>query len=130
MCKIYVFLGGTGSFRYMAPEVMRNESYNELVDIYSFGIIFWQLLTGIKPYEYLQNKAAFIQLVGQQMERPSLDPLLINMNIPIEIQEILTLSWTDNLTERLTANEILMKLKMIYSRINIFTTTCCSSLIF
>ena len=64
------------------------------------------------------------------MERPSLDPLLINMNIPIEIQEILTLSWTDNLTERLTANEILMKLKMIYSRINIFTTTCCSSLIF
>src|SRR4051794_8499674 len=34
-----------------APEIIRGGEYDERVDIYSFGMILWELLTRAKPYE-------------------------------------------------------------------------------
>lgn len=33
-----------------APEILRGETYDEKVDIYSFGIVMWEILTGLRPY--------------------------------------------------------------------------------
>ncbi|RNA33138.1 mitogen-activated kinase kinase kinase 13-like [Brachionus plicatilis] len=41
----------------MAPELIRNENYSEKVDIYSFGVVFWELLTCEKPYNNLDPKS-------------------------------------------------------------------------
>lgn len=35
---------------YMAPEVIQCEPYNEKCDVYSFGIILNELITGNYPY--------------------------------------------------------------------------------
>ncbi|KAJ0668887.1 putative protein kinase TKL-Pl-5 family [Helianthus annuus] len=35
----YKMTGGTGSYRYMAPEVYRRESYDKSVDVYSFALV-------------------------------------------------------------------------------------------
>ena len=35
----------------MAPEVLANRSYDEKADVYSFGIIVWELLARECPYE-------------------------------------------------------------------------------
>ncbi|OEU15056.1 flag-tagged protein kinase [Fragilariopsis cylindrus CCMP1102] len=40
-----------GTVQWMAPEVLANRSYDEKADIYSFGIIVWELLTRECPYE-------------------------------------------------------------------------------
>ncbi|XP_058078660.1 serine/threonine-protein kinase STY13-like [Magnolia sinica] len=42
--------GETGTFVYMAPEVIRVEPYDEKCDVYSFGIILNELITGQYPY--------------------------------------------------------------------------------
>jgi serine/threonine protein kinase len=42
--------GGTGTLIYMAPEVALNKPYSEKVDIYSFGVILWQLASGVAPF--------------------------------------------------------------------------------
>jgi len=42
---LYRLTGNTGSLRYMAPEIAKNQPYNFAVDVYSFGIIFWQVCT-------------------------------------------------------------------------------------
>jgi serine/threonine protein kinase len=34
----------------MAPEVGMEEPYNELCDVYSFGVLFWEMMTLSKPY--------------------------------------------------------------------------------
>lgn len=34
----------------MAPEVIRSEPYNEKCDVYSFGIVLNELVTGEYPY--------------------------------------------------------------------------------
>ena len=39
-----------GTYLYMAPEVFRHEPYNAKVDVYSFGIILFELLDGGVPF--------------------------------------------------------------------------------
>ncbi len=60
----YNLTGGTGTIRYMAPEVYLYKNYDLNVDIYSLGFIFYYILTGIKPFinynvntikEYMNN---------------------------------------------------------------------------
>ncbi len=46
----FIMTGETGSYRFMAPEVFRHEEYNETVDIYSFAMIFYNLLAGYAPW--------------------------------------------------------------------------------
>ena len=48
--------GNTGTLRYMAPEVALGEYYNQSVDVYSFGIITWQILKGKIPFEEMNKK--------------------------------------------------------------------------
>lgn len=39
-----------GTPRWVAPEVIREERYSEKADIYSFGVILWELETRQIPY--------------------------------------------------------------------------------
>ena len=42
--------GMTGSLRYMATEVALCQPYCEAVDIYSFGIIAYEMYVGVAPF--------------------------------------------------------------------------------
>jgi serine/threonine protein kinase len=35
-----------GSPPWMAPELIRNEPYGKTVDVWSYGVVLWELLTG------------------------------------------------------------------------------------
>ncbi|POG73366.1 kinase-like domain-containing protein, partial [Rhizophagus irregularis DAOM 181602=DAOM 197198] len=39
-----------GVIPYMAPEVLRGKPYTKAADIYSFGIIMWELTSGIPAF--------------------------------------------------------------------------------
>ncbi|XP_068660974.1 uncharacterized protein [Aristolochia californica] len=68
---------GKGTPQWMAPEVLRNEPSDEKSDIYSFGVILWELVTETIPWENL-NSMQVIGAVGfmnQRLEIPSdMDP--------------------------------------------------------
>jgi serine/threonine protein kinase len=47
--------GETGTYRWMAPEVIRHEKYSVASDTYSFGILLWQLVTrNPRPFDSMQ----------------------------------------------------------------------------
>ena len=55
-------MGAVGSLAYMAPEQLRNEGATHQSDIYSLGVVMYQLLTGQLPYD-ADNQAALIQKI-------------------------------------------------------------------
>ena len=40
-----------GTPLYMAPELVKHEKYSEKVDVWSLGVITYQLLTGTTPFD-------------------------------------------------------------------------------
>lgn len=51
-----------GSARYMAPEVILSETYTEKADVYSFGVILWEVITKQKPFEYLADNQIILEV--------------------------------------------------------------------
>ena len=43
-----------GTVAWMAPEVIRHELCSEKVDVWSYGVLLWELLTHEKPYHVSQ----------------------------------------------------------------------------
>ena len=52
--------GFTGTYRWMAPEMIKEKHHTKKVDVYSFGIVLWELLTALTPFENMTpEQAAF-----------------------------------------------------------------------
>jgi len=51
--RSYISTGIAGTPEWMAPEVIRQDRVSESADIFSFGVILWELVTGRKPWEHL-----------------------------------------------------------------------------
>eukprot|EP00439_Symbiodinium_sp_Y106_P079554 s13_g18.t1 len=49
----YSMTGGVGSWRYMAPEVVRHQAYDEKVDVYALGLIIYFMNSGCAPFYQL-----------------------------------------------------------------------------
>ncbi|KAL9687143.1 hypothetical protein QQ045_031541 [Rhodiola kirilowii] len=91
----------------MAPEVIRNEPSNEKSDVYSYGVILWELATDKVPWESL-NAMQVIAAVGfmdRQLEIPKdVDP---------EWVSIIQSCWNSDLKSRPTFLELLERLKIV-----------------
>ncbi|KAI5068160.1 hypothetical protein GOP47_0016505 [Adiantum capillus-veneris] len=90
----------TGTYRWMAPELystvtLRNgekKHYNHKVDVYSFSIVLWELLTNRMPFEGMSNlQAAYA--AAFKGTRPSLSE---NLNLPDELTFILQSCWAED----------------------------------
>jgi serine/threonine protein kinase len=46
-----------GTVSWMAPEIIRNEPCSEKVDVWSYGVVLWELLTCELPYKDLDSSA-------------------------------------------------------------------------
>uniref|UniRef100_A0A1B6E331 Mitogen-activated protein kinase kinase kinase dlk-1 n=1 Tax=Clastoptera arizonana TaxID=38151 RepID=A0A1B6E331_9HEMI len=46
-----------GTVAWMAPEIIRNEPCSEKVDIWSYGVVLWELLTCETPYKDVDSSA-------------------------------------------------------------------------
>ncbi|KAL2091549.1 hypothetical protein ACEWY4_013812 [Coilia grayii] len=68
----------TGSILWMAPEVLRmqdNNPYSFQSDVYSYGIVLYELMTGELPYSMIANRDQIIYMVGRGYLSPDLSKL-------------------------------------------------------
>jgi serine/threonine protein kinase len=71
--QTYHLTGQTGSLRYMAPEVCMDMPYNESCDVYSWGILYWQICSLQTPFSKY-NTRLHAERVVHGGERPKVDP--------------------------------------------------------
>lgn len=65
--------GKTGSLRYMAPEVAREDPYNQSVDVYSLAIMAWQIFEMDTPFRGY-SIAMHNDMVVEKGGRPRVNP--------------------------------------------------------
>ena len=108
--EAYKMSGETGSLRYMAPEVADALPYHWSADVYSFGIILWEINSGKKPFEGL-NRETFYERVVHGGERPPL-----SRKWPKELTSIMTDCWDDDMNNRPKFRDILARLDAILEK--------------
>ncbi|CAA7410771.1 unnamed protein product [Spirodela intermedia] len=102
-----VMTSETGTYRWMAPEVIEHRPYDQKADVFSFGIVLWELLTGKLPYENLTPLQAAVGVVQKGL-RPS-----IPESTHPRLAALLERCWHQDPSERPEFSEILDALRLI-----------------
>ncbi|CAH9123611.1 unnamed protein product [Cuscuta epithymum] len=76
-----------GTYRWMAPEMIKRKSYGRKVDVYSFGLILWEMVTGFIPYEDMTSVQAAFAVVNKNT-RPT-----IPMDCPPSMKTLIEQCW-------------------------------------
>ncbi|XP_015694233.1 serine/threonine-protein kinase STY46 [Oryza brachyantha] len=97
----------TGTYRWMAPEVIEHKPYDSKADVFSFGVVLWELLTGKIPYEFLTPLQAAIGVVQE-----GLRPVIPKGTDP-KLALLLESCWQQNPVNRPDFVQILQKLDEI-----------------
>eukprot|EP01090_Pellita_catalonica_P015326 TRINITY_DN413_c0_g1_i1.p1 TRINITY_DN413_c0_g1~~TRINITY_DN413_c0_g1_i1.p1 ORF type:complete len:719 (-),score=115.94 TRINITY_DN413_c0_g1_i1:68-2224(-) len=64
--------GAKGTPLYMAPEVMLQEGFDEKADVYSFGIVLWEIVSRKDPYPHHTDYQTFVKAIVEDGERPKI----------------------------------------------------------
>ncbi|KAG9292319.1 hypothetical protein G9A89_009131 [Geosiphon pyriformis] len=101
-----------GVIPYIPPEVLKGETFTTAGDIYSLGMILWELATGKPPFYDCSHDHILIMAIlnGQR-------PMITFPLIPPLIAEIIVKCWDFNPKNRPTAREVwrkLWKLREVY----------------
>lgn len=62
------------SHSFLFPLVMMGAPFNEKADVYSFGIVLWEILTFTEPFPHHNNVPGFVKAVAHEGERPVIPP--------------------------------------------------------
>jgi eukaryotic-like serine/threonine-protein kinase len=73
-----------GSPKYMAPEQILGKKVDERADIYSLGVILYEMFSGVPPYSRGDHMSVMYQHV-QGKARPPID---INKDLPLELNNL------------------------------------------
>src|SRR6266542_1497885 len=90
-----------GIIPYMAPEILQGKEYTTASDIYSFGMIMWELMTGRMPFWDQKDDIELIIKICKGF-RPS-----IITNAPKGYIELMQECWNSDPNKRPTANDII-----------------------
>ena len=93
----YKMTGNTGTLAYMAPEVALRKQYNEKVDVYSFAVLLWQMLSGENPHPNLTREEHMQQVVIDG-ERLTVFPIMARA--PIGVARLIEQCWHADHTQR------------------------------
>ncbi|KAK1616186.1 hypothetical protein QYE76_021703 [Lolium multiflorum] len=108
--KHHTFLSSkstAGTPEWMAPEVLRNEPANEMCDVYSFGVILWELATLSVPWTGL-NPMQVVGAVGFQNKR-----LEIPKEVDPQVASIIYSCWDNDPSKRPSFSQLLSPLKKL-----------------
>jgi eukaryotic-like serine/threonine-protein kinase len=73
-----------GSPKYMAPEQILGKKVDERADIYSLGVILYEMFSGIPPY----SRGDHMSVMYQHVQGKARPPIEINKDLPLELNNL------------------------------------------
>ena len=110
----YQLTANTGSKRYMAPEVASRARYNLSVDVFSFGILFWEMCSLEKPFDGF-TELQHMNLVVQRGHRPKMDAI---KQWPLSVRHIISRCWHPISNERPSFRQVVNALIQVHTEMS------------
>ncbi|XP_075535173.1 proto-oncogene serine/threonine-protein kinase mos [Dermacentor variabilis] len=98
-----------GTVQYMAPEVLLGQRPEFSADVYSLGVVLWQMQSGVRPFDGLHQHAVMFQVVRLRV-RPSFAE---NHGAP-ELQDLVKRCWSHECEERPSVGAVLLELGALH----------------
>ncbi|KAM3255687.1 hypothetical protein ACQJBY_048706 [Aegilops geniculata] len=100
----------TGTYRWMAPEVINHQPYDNKADVFSFAIVLWELLTSKIPYDTMTPLQAAVGV------RQGLRPVLPEKTHP-KLLDLLQRCWETIPSYRPAFPDILTELEGLLAEV-------------
>lgn len=101
----YNATGVTGSRRYMAPEVVKSTPYGFKADVFSFGILLWEIIALKKSFAHFDAQKHY-DFVVTRGKRPAVDRAW-----PVELRVLLSQCWANDPADRVDITQVCVALK-------------------
>ncbi|CAJ1958396.1 unnamed protein product [Sphenostylis stenocarpa] len=96
-----------GTYRWMAPEMIKGKCYGRKVDVYSFGLILWEMVSGTVPFQNMTPIQVAVA-VADRDSRP-----IIPTHCPHDLRDLINQCWALNPDERLEFCQIVRVLEQL-----------------
>ncbi|XP_037072592.1 mitogen-activated protein kinase kinase kinase 10-like isoform X2 [Pollicipes pollicipes] len=96
-----------GTYAWMAPEAIEFSTFSKAGDVWSFGVVLWELLTGETPYRGIDALAVAYGVASHKLS------LLVPSTCPAGWSELMLACWSRDQHLRPTFERVLAKLQDI-----------------
>lgn len=93
--------GGVGTPNYTAPEVLMHMKYGNKVDVYSYGVMLWEMATRRVPYGEMSQAAIFDHVITHGLRLP------FPNNISESLKQLIIRCWSQDPNDRPSFIEII-----------------------
>lgn len=88
-----VMTSETGTYRWMAPEVIRHEPYSQKIDVYSYGVVIWELFACEIPFLGMTPIQAAFAVADKNLRPSAVSEYGKAMPIPVGWMELISRCW-------------------------------------
>ena len=98
-----------GTMQWVAPEVLLGERYNHKCDVWSFGVVCWELLTALTPFDgvNLADLSKKVHMEGLRLPPPA--------GAPLPLLQLIAKCWAKP-ADRPEFEELLSALQGLYNK--------------
>jgi len=93
-----------GTYRWMSPEVLKSSTYSAYSDVWSYGVVLWEMLTGKLPFADFETHAIHYGVAKGSLKLP------IPSSCPQDFAALLSSTWNQEYKDRPNFRKIILSL--------------------